>query len=357
MDLASMLVVSDDSGIVSVGLTQVIVWLVWTAGYSLLVIIGVMFCVVYLAYAERKIVSGMQQRKEPTLARYFGLLQPTADAIKLFSKETIIPSQAHRVIFLFAPIALFALSLAAWSVIPLNKDWVIANINVGILFLLAISSLSICGIVLAGWASNSRYAFLGSMRAAAQMISYKISMALVIICVLLVTGSLNLQEIVLAPRPLWVQLMLLPMLGVFFVSVLAECNRAPFNSPKSEPELSGGFMVEYSAVMYALLVFVKYSNMVLMSAITTILFLGGWLPPFGIDFLGVIPNIVWFVLKIFLVLFCLIWTRVTLPSFRYDQIMRLGWKVFLPLTLAWVVLVAGTLIAFDALPNQIVGVM
>ncbi len=333
-------------------LVQAALWLVWTAAYSLLVIIGVILCVAYLTYAERKVLSGMQRRQGPMLVGPFGLLQPIADGIKLFSKETIIPSQAHRVVFLLAPIMLFSLSLIAWAIIPFNKDWVIANINVGILFLFAISSVSVYGIILAGWASNSRYAFLGGLRAASQMISYEVSMGLIIVCILLVTGSLNLQEIVLAPRPLWVQFMLLPMLVVFLVSILAECNRTPFDLPEGESELAGGFMVEYSAMTYALFFLGEYANMILMSAITTVLFFGGWLPPFGISFLGFVPGIIWFALKVSAVLFFFIWSRATLPRFRYDQLMRLGWKVFLPFTLAWVVLMAGTLMMFNALPGQ-----
>jgi len=332
-------------------IVQAGVWLACTIGYSLLVIVGILFCVAYLTYAERKILGGMQRRQGPMTVGPFGLLQPIADGIKLFCKEMIIPSQAHRVVFLLAPIMLFSLSLIAWVVIPFNKDWVLANINVGVLFLFAISSMSVYGIIMAGWASNSRYAFLGSMRAASQMISYKLSMGLIIVCILLVTGSLNLQEIVLAPRPIWVQIMLLPMLVIFLVSILAACNRAPFDSPQSKSELAGGFMVEYSAMAYALLSLSQYANMIMMSAVTTILFLGGWLPPFGMSFLGFIPGIIWFALKVMAVLFFFIWSRTTLPRFRYDQLMRLGWKIFLPFTLVWVILMSGMLIMFDALPK------
>ncbi len=336
-------------------LVQAAIWLAWTTGFSLLVIIGILLCVAYMTYAERKVLAGMQRRQGPMTVGPFGLLQPFADGLKMLSKETIIPSQAHRIIFLLAPIMLFSLSLIAWVVIPFDKGWVLANINVGVLFLLAISSMGVYGVIMAGWASNSRYAFLGGLRAASQMISYKASMGLIIVCILLVTGSLNLQEIVLAPRPIWVQILLLPMLGVFLVCILAECNRAPFDLPEGESELAGGFMVEYSSMSYALFFLGEYANMLLMSAITTILFLGGWLPPFGISFLGFVPGIIWFVLKIMAIMFFFFWTRATLPRFRYDQLMRLGWKVFLPFTMGWVVLTAGLLMSFNALPGQIVG--
>jgi NADH-quinone oxidoreductase subunit H len=327
------------------------IWTAWTLLYIGLIIAGVMGAVAYLTYAERKVLGGMQRRQGPMTVGPFGLLQPIADGIKLFSKETIIPAQANRIVFLLAPIMLFALSLIAWAVIPFDKGWVLANINVGILYLFAISSMGVYGVIMAGWASNSRYAFLGGLRSASQMVSYEVSMGLIIVCVLLCTGSLNLQEIVLAPRPLWMQAMLFPMLIVFLVSILAETNRAPFDLPEGESEITGGFMVEYSAMTYALFFLGEYANMILMSAMTTVLFLGGWLPPFGMGFLGFVPGIVWFALKTAAVLFFFIWARATLPRFRYDQLMRLGWKVFLPLTLLWVVLMAGTLLAFDALPG------
>jgi len=327
-----------------------------TVAFTLLVVGGILLSVAYMTYAERKVLGAMQRRQGPMLVGPFGLLQPIADGIKLFSKETIIPSGAHRVVFLLAPMLLFALSLVAWVVIPFDKGWVLANINVGILYLFAISSMGVYGVVMAGWASNSRYAFLGGMRSAAQMISYEVSMGLIIVCVLLVTGSLNLQEIVLADRPLWVQILLFPMFIVFLVSILAETNRTPFDLPEGESEITGGFMVEYSAMTYALFFLGEYANMILMSAMTTILFLGGWLPPFGMSSLDFVPGIVWFALKTALILFFFIWARATLPRFRYDQLMRLGWKVFLPLTLFWVVLMAGILMSFNALPNQAVHV-
>ena len=326
-------------------------WLVRTVAYTLIVVVGILLSVAYMTYAERKVMGAMQRRQGPMTVGPFGLLQPIADGIKLFSKETIIPSQAHRVVFLMAPMMLFALSLIAWVVIPFDKGWVLANVNVGILYVVAISSMGVYGVLMAGWASNSRYAFLGGLRSASQMVSYEVSMGLIIVCVLLVTGSLNLQEIVLAPRPWPIQILLFPMLIVFMISILAETNRAPFDLPEGESEITGGFMVEYAAMTYALFFLGEYANMILMSAMTTILFLGGWLPPFGITFLDFVPGIIWFALKTACILFFFIWSRATLPRFRYDQLMRLGWKVFLPLTLFWVVLTAGILLSFDMLPK------
>ena len=225
-----------------------------------------------------------------------------------------------------------------------------ADINVGILYLFAVSSMGVYGVLMAGWASNSKYAFLGGMRSAAQMVSYEVSMGLVIVCVLLCTGSLNLTDIVMTDRPWWVDIMLFPMFVVFVVSILAECNRAPFDLPEGESELSGGFLVEYSSAAFMLFFLAEYANMILMSAMATVLFLGGWLPPFGIEALAIVPGIIWFGLKVAFILFIYIWVRATLPRYRYDQLMRLGWKIFLPFTLIWVLLMAGTLIAMDALP-------
>ena len=327
-------------------------WLGWTVLWIALVIAVLLLAVAYLTYAERKVLGAIQRRQGPMTVGPFGLLQPIADGVKLFSKETIIPSQAHRVVFLMAPMLLFALSLMAWAVIPFDKGWVISNINVGILYLFAISSMGVYGIIMAGWASNSRYAFLGGLRSASQMVSYEVSMGLIIVCVLLCTGSLNLQEIVLAPRPFWMQLLLFPMFVVFLISILAETNRTPFDLPEGESEIAGGFMVEYSAMAFALFFLGEYANMILMSAMTTTLFLGGWLPPFGISSLAFVPGIIWFALKTSLILFVFLWARGTLPRYGYDQLMRLGWKVFLPFTLLWVILTSGLLVAFDALPNS-----
>ncbi|MBI1327791.1 MAG: NADH-quinone oxidoreductase subunit NuoH [Alphaproteobacteria bacterium] len=305
---------------------------------------AVIFSVAYLTYAERKVQGAMQRRQGPTTVGPFGLLQPIADGIKLLSKETIIPSQANKPVFFLAPMLLFSLALVAWAVIPVSAKIVIADINVGVLYLFAISSMGVYGVIMAGWASNSRYAFLGGMRSASQMVSYEVSMGLVIVCVILATGTMNLSEIVTAERPVWLQILLLPMLVVFLVSILAETNRAPFDLPEGESELSGGFMVEYSAFAYAMFFLGEYANMILMSAMATILFLGGWLPPFEIQALAFVPGIIWFVLKVCAVLFFFLWTRATFPRYRYDQLMRLGWKIFLPLSLIWVVVIAGTLL-------------
>lgn len=316
------------------------------------IIVPLLVAVAYLTYAERKVMGAMQMRQGPMTVGPFGLLQPLADGLKLLAKETIIPSGSNRLVFVIAPMMTFFLSLVAWAVIPFDYGMVLADINVGILYLFAISSLGVYGIIMAGWASNSKYAFLGALRSAAQMVSYEVSIGLVIITVLLVVGSLNLTEIVTADRPLLIQILLLPMLVVFFVSTLAETNRHPFDLPEGESEITGGFMVEYSSMTYALFFLGEYANMILMSAMTTILFLGGWLPPFGLDIppLNWIPGPIWFAAKIALCLFIFIWVRATLPRFRYDQLMRLGWKVFLPLSLLWVVLISGTLVAFDWLP-------
>ncbi|MFN3827596.1 MAG: NADH-quinone oxidoreductase subunit NuoH [Micavibrio sp.] len=306
--------------------------------------------VAFVVYGERKILGAMQRRQGPAMVGPFGLFQSFADLFKLMGKETIIPSQANRPVFILAPILMLVMAFIAWAVIPVNAQWVIADINVGILYLFAISSMGVYGVIMAGWASNSRYAFLGGLRSASQMVSYEVSMGLIIVCVLLCVGSLNLSEIVTAPRPVWVQVLLLPMLVVFLVSILAETNRSPFDLPEGESELSGGFMVEYSGVLFTLFFLAEYANMVLMSAMTTILFLGGWLPPFGIEALAVVPGVLWFAAKVACVLFFFVWVRGTLPRYRYDQLMRLGWKVFLPFTLLWVLVVAGSLMMFDALP-------
>ena len=328
-------------------------WLAIATGSALQIIAFVLVVAVsvaFVVYGERKVLGAMQRRQGPAMVGPFGLFQSFADLFKLMGKETIIPSQANRPVFVLAPILMLVMAFVAWAVIPVNAQWVIADINVGILYLFAISSMGVYGVIMAGWASNSRYAFLGGLRSASQMVSYEVSMGLIIVCVLLTTGSLNLSEIVTTHRPFWVQIMLLPMLGVFLVSILAETNRSPFDLPEGESELSGGFMVEYSGVLFTLFFLAEYANMVLMSAMTTVLFLGGWLPPFGIEALSFVPGVLWFVLKVASVLFFFIWVRGTLPRYRYDQLMRLGWKVFLPFTLLWVVVMAGTLLTLKALP-------
>ena len=306
----------------------------------------------YMTYAERKVMGAMQRRQGPMTVGPFGLLQPIADGIKLLTKETIMPTQANKGVFLIAPMLTFTLALAAWAVIPVDVGLALADINVGILYLFAISSMGVYGVVMAGWGSNSRYAFLGAMRSASQMVSYEVSMGLVIVTVLLCCGSQNLTEIVLAERSFGMSVLLLPMLIIFLVSILAETNRAPFDLPEGESELSGGFMVEYSSFTFALFFLGEYINMILMSAMTTILFLGGWKVPFGMEFLSFVPGYIWFILKTCLILFFFIWSRATFPRYRYDQLMRLGWKVFLPLTLLWVLVVSGFLIYTNQLPGM-----
>ncbi|WP_445678388.1 NADH-quinone oxidoreductase subunit NuoH [Radicibacter daui] len=317
----------------------------------LAIIVPLLVGVAYLTYAERRVLGAIHLRIGPNVVGPWGLLQPLADGLKLATKEPIIPSGSSKVIFLMAPMLTFLLALVAWAVIPFNKGWVLANVNVGVLYLFAISSLGVYGIIMAGWASNSKYAFLGGLRSAAQMVSYEVSIGLVIITVLLCVGSMNLSDIVEAQRKVWFCLPLLPMFVVFFISALAETNRPPFDLPEGESELVGGFNVEYSSMPFALFFLGEYANMILMSGMTSILFLGGWLPPADIAPLNWIPGVVWFALKIAFVLFLFLWVRGTLPRYRYDQLMRLGWKIFLPFSLIWVILTAGFLVAFDLLPN------
>ncbi len=334
-----------------------LIWPVLWTGIKIVIIVGpLMLAIAYLTFAERKVIAAMHLRKGPNVVGPFGLLQPMADGVKLLLKETIVPSRANKTVFLIAPMITFILALVAWAVIPFGEGLVLADINVGILYLFAISSLGVYGIIMAGWASNSKYAFLGALRSAAQMVSYEVSMGFVIITVLICVGSLNLSDIVRAQQgPLglfnWYVFPLLPMAVIFFVSTLAETNRHPFDLPEAEAELVSGYNVEYSSMTFALFFLGEYGNMILMSAMTSILFLGGWLPPFDIAPLNWIPGPIWFALKISACLFVFLWVRATLPRYRYDQLMRLGWKVFLPISLAAVVVVSGFLVAFDMLPG------
>ncbi|MCU0888498.1 MAG: NADH-quinone oxidoreductase subunit NuoH [Rubritepida sp.] len=314
-----------------------------TVAQALALLVPVLIAVAYLTWAERKVLGAMQLRRGPNVVGPFGLGQPFADAIKMLMKETIIPSGSSRLLFLAAPMLTFTLAMLAWAVIPVNDGWAIADINVGILYLFAISSLGVYGIIIAGWASNSKYAFLGALRSAAQMVSYEVSIGFVIVTVLLCVGSLNLTEIVRAQETVWFALPLFPMFVVFFISALAETNRAPFDLPEGESELVAGFFVEYSSMSFALFFLGEYANMILMSALATILFLGGWLPPLDMAPFTWIPGPVWFALKVAACLFVFLWVRATFPRYRYDQLMRLGWKVFLPFTLLWVVLTAAVL--------------
>jgi NADH-quinone oxidoreductase subunit H len=321
----------------------------WMVIKILVIVAPLLTAVAYLTYAERKVLSAMHLRRGPNVVGPWGLLQPIADGLKLFLKETIIPSGANRAVFILAPCVTFVLALIAWAVIPVGPGLVLSNINVGILYLFAISSLGVYGILMAGWASNSRYAFLGALRSAAQMVSYEVSMGFIIITVLLLAGSLNLTDIVMAQKNIWFVIPLLPMAVIFFVSTLAETNRHPFDLAEAEAELVAGFNVEYSAMTFALFFLGEYANMILMSAMTTILFLGGWLPPVDMAPFNWIPGPLWFAFKIAAVLFVFIWVRGTVPRYRYDQLMRLGWKVFLPLSLATVAIV-GAIVAYDLLP-------
>jgi len=317
------------------------------------VLMPVLISVAFLVYAERKVLALIQLRRGPNVVGPFGILQSFADALKLLTKENIVPANSNKIVFLLAPIITMVLSLAGWAVIPFAPNWVIADINVGIMYLFAVSSLGVYGIIMAGWASNSQYPFLGALRSAAQMVSYEVSIGFVIITVLLCVGSLNLSKIVEAQETVWFAIPLLPMFVVFFISALAETNRLPFDLPEDESTLVAGFFTEYSSASFVLFFLGEYASMILMSSMTVILFMGGWLPPFDIFPLNAVPGVIWFVIKIIFILFLFIWVRGTFPRYRYDQLMRLGWKIFLPLSLLWVVLTAGFLIIFDMVPNSL----
>ena len=328
------------------------IWpIIWILLQILAIVVPLLVGVAYLTYAERKVIGAMHLRRGPNVVGPYGLLQPLADGAKLFFKETVIPSGANRVVFVMAPMVTFSLSLVAWAVIPLSDGLVVADINVGILYLFAISSLGVYGILMAGWASNSKYAFLGALRSAAQMVSYEVSMGFIIISVLIVAGSLNLSDIVNAQKEsIWFVIPLFPIAVIFFISTLAETNRHPFDLPEAEAELVAGYNVEYSSMTFALFFLGEYANMILMAGMTTILFFGGWLPPFDIAPFIWLPGPLWFIIKMCMLLFIFLWVRATFPRYRYDQLMRLGWKVFLPISLAAVVIVGGVVVAFDISP-------
>lgn len=329
------------------------IWPVTVLVFQILaIVVPLLLAVAYLTYAERKVIAAMQLRQGPMTVGPYGLLQPLADGLKLFVKETVIPTGANKVVFVLAPMVTFVLALIGWAVIPFGEGLVLADINVGVLYLFAVSSLGVYGIIMAGWASNSRYAFLGALRSSAQMVSYEIAIGLIIISVLISAGSLNLSAIVRAQAEQgWYVFWHFPMFMIFLVSILAETNRHPFDLPEDESSLVTGYNVEYSSMTFALFFLGEYANMILMSAIASVLFLGGWLPPLPIWPFTWIPGPLWLILKICLVLFIFIWARATLPRYRYDQLMRLGWKVLLPLSLGWVVLTAGVMLAFDLLPT------
>ena len=316
----------------------------------LFMLLPVLTAVALMVWLDRRVWAFVQKRRGPNVVGPFGLFQSLADALKYLFKEIIIPASSNKIIFILAPIVTMTLALVAWAVIPFNESLVIADINVGILYLFAVSSLGVYGIIMGGWASNSKYPFLGSIRSAAQMVSYEVSIGFVIITVLLCVGSLNLTDIVLAQKKVWFFIPLFPMFIIFFVSALAETNRPPFDLPEAEAELVAGYQVEYSSSFFLLYFLGELAATFLMCAMITILFLGGWLPPFDIYPLNVIPGIVWFMLKVAFIFFMFGMVKALVPRYRYDQLMRLGWKVFLPISLFWVVLTASVLFIFDLAP-------
>ena len=317
---------------------------------SLLVLIAVLLMAYFGIYADRKIWAAVQLRKGPNVVGPFGLFQSAADLLKLLFKEIIIPEKANKMIFILGPIVTCFVALSSWAVIPFAENWVVADINVGILYIFAVSSLGVYGIMMGGWASNSKYPFMGAMRSAAQMVSYEVSIGFVIITVLLCVGSLNLSDIVIAQKNLWFIFPLFPMFVIFFVSALAETNRPPFDLPEAEAELVAGYQTEYSSTLFMLYFLGELAATFLMCAMTTILFLGGWLPPLNIVPFTLIPGVVWFMLKVAFVFYLFSMVKALVPRYRYDQLMRLGWKVFLPISLLWVVLTASFLLIFDIAP-------
>ena len=317
---------------------------------SLLVLIAVLLMAYFGIYADRKIWAAVQLRKGPNVVGPFGLLQSAADLLKLLFKEIIIPEKANKMIFILGPIVTCFVALSSWAVIPFAENWVVADINVGILYIFAVSSLGVYGIMMGGWASNSKYPFMGAMRSEAQMVSYEVSIGFVIITVLLCVGSLNLSDIVIAQKNLWFIFPLFPMFVIFFVSALAETNRPPFDLPEAEAELVAGYQTEYSSSLFMLYFLGELAATFLMCAMTTILFLGGWLPPLNIAPFTLIPGVVWFMLKVAFVFYLFSMVKALVPRYRYDQLMRLGWKVFLPISLLWVVLTASFLLIFDIAP-------
>jgi len=321
--------------------------MIYTILKILILILPILISVAYFTLIERKILASIQRRRGPNVVGLFGLLQPLADGLKLFVKETILPSNADIVLFILAPILTFFLSLLSWVVIPFGFGMFYTELNIGVLYLLAISSLGVYGIIIAGWSSNSKYAFLGALRSTAQMISYELTISFCILSVVVLSNSLNLINIVLAQKTIWYCVPLFPIFIIFFISCLAETNRHPFDLPEAEAELVSGYNVEYSAMGFALFFLGEYANMLLMSSLTTILFLGGWLPIFPFNFFNIFPGSFWFSLKVcfFVILFVI--TRAILPRYRYDQLMRLGWKVFLPLTISWFLYTSSILISFN----------
>ena len=318
----------------------------------LFLLVPVLVSVAMIVWLDRRVWAFVQKRQGPNVVGPFGLLQSLADALKYIFKEIIIPSSSNKVIFVLAPIVTMTLALIAWAVIPFSATQVLADINVGILYLFAVSSLGVYGIIMGGWASNSKYPFLGAIRSAAQMVSYEVSIGVIIINVLLCVGSLNLNDIVLAQKNLWFVIPLFPMFVIFFISALAETNRPPFDLPEAEAELVAGYQTEYSGMMYAMFWLGEYANILLMCAMGAILFLGGWMSPLDIYPFTIIPGAIWLILKILFLFILFALVKAIVPRYRYDQLMRLGWKVFLPLSLTWVVLTASYLFYFNLLPTN-----
>jgi len=316
----------------------------------LFLLVPILVSVAMIVWLDRRVWAFVQKRRGPNVVGVFGLLQSLADALKYIFKEIIIPASSNKAIFILAPIVTMTLALIAWAVIPFNEEFIIADINVGILYLFAVSSLGVYGIIMGGWASNSKYPFLGSIRSAAQMVSYEVSIGVIIINVLLCTGSLNLKDIVLAQKNIWFVIPLFPMFVIFFISALAETNRPPFDLPEAEAELVAGYQTEYSGMMYAMFWLGEYANILLMCAMGSILFLGGWLSPIDLFPFNLIPGPLWMIIKILLLFILFALVKAIVPRYRYDQLMRLGWKVFLPLSLVWVVITASYLFYFDLLP-------
>ena len=326
--------------------------LVFEEVYKILfLLVPVLVSVAMIVWLDRRVWAFVQKRQGPNVVGPFGLLQSLADALKYIFKEIIIPASSNKVIFILAPIITMTLALIAWAVIPFGEDQVLANINVGILYIFAVSSLGVYGIIMGGWASNSKYPFLGSIRSAAQMVSYEVSIGIIIINVLLCVGSLNLSDIVLAQQNIWFIIPLFPMFVIFFISALAETNRPPFDLPEAEAELVAGYQTEYSGMMYAMFWLGEYANILLMCALGSILFLGGWLSPIDLYPFDLIPGAIWLILKILLLFILFALVKAVVPRYRYDQLMRLGWKIFLPLSLTYVVLTASYLFYFNLLPT------
>jgi NADH-quinone oxidoreductase subunit H len=314
----------------------------------LIIIVPLLVCTAYFTLVERKVMASIQRRRGPNVVGVYGLLQPLADGLKLLVKETIVPSNANKFIFILSPIITFVVSLMGWAIIPYDKYSVLAEVNIGVLYLFAVSSLGVYGIIMAGWSSNSKYAFLGALRSAAQMVSYEVSIGFIVITIVICCGSFNLQTIVESQRNVWFVIPFFPLFLMFFVSALAETNRHPFDLPEAEAELVSGYNVEYSAMGFALFALGEYANIFMMSSINSILFFGGWLPP--LSFLGFIPGSIWFGLKVCFFVILFVWMRAALPRYRYDQLMGLGWKVFLPISLGYLLFTFSVLVSFNYMP-------